>query len=214
MIRRWHLILLAAVSLLWAGVPALWANATVTLIPAQHDVRIINAAPDTNYIDQEVVSVYNDGGGNVQRSLLQFNLDHIPNNQTIVSATLTIWRDSEIWLGGDNFQPTNVFVVTQPWVDSEVTWNSSHNGQGWFNPGGDFFGPVATNALNIPNGTVGIFPLYFDVSTLVADWHKGVFPNYGLLIAAPPGNELHCHADRGENIFLFPTLTIIYSPGH
>jgi len=177
-----------------------------------------------------MVTVYDNGPNslnNVQRSLLQFDLSDIPANQTIAFAALTLYRDSQIWNGGDNGQPTNVYRVTTFWVNTDVTWNQAQQGVPWMNPGGDYVGtqgmqamdPYATNMLNInmvgskgDMGEGGIFPLNFDVTQLVTEWYTGVNDNNGLLIEGPPGNELHFRADRGNDPALFPGLTITYHP--
>src|SRR5712692_756087 len=98
MTRSRRAILLAALTLLWASVPALRAD-SLTLTPEDNDVRILSAGPTTNYHREDFLSVYNNGGNNVQRSLLQFDLTDIPAGSTIDFAVLTIWRDSQIWGG-------------------------------------------------------------------------------------------------------------------
>jgi len=219
MTRSRRAILLAALTLLWAGVPALRA-ASVTLTPNDNDVRILSGGPNTNYHNQDFLSVY-DNPGNVQHSLLQFDLTPI-TGQTIDFAVLTVWRDSQIWGGGDNGNPTNVYRVTTPWVNTEATWNSASAGNPWKNPGGDYVGTTgmqakdayASNMLNIAGSggpdTSGIFPFFIVVTPLFSDWYSGTFPNLGLLLEAPVGNELHFRADRGPDPQLIPSLTVIF----
>src|SRR5690242_20317559 len=146
MTRRWPLILLVALTLLWVGVPAPRAD-TVTLGPNDNDVRILSGGGNTNYHSEDFLSVY-DNPGNVQHSLLQFDLSVIPANQTIAFASLTVYRDSQIWNGGDNGQPTNVYRVATPWVNTEATWNSASAGTPWTNPGGDYVGTTGVQAMN------------------------------------------------------------------
>jgi len=206
-------------------VPAERAD-TVTLTPNNNDVRILSSGANTNYLNQDIISVY-DNPGNVQHGLLQFDLTSLPANQTIAFASLTLYRDSQIWNGGDNGQPTNVYRITTPWVNTDATWNTASMGVSWTNPGGDYVGtggvqatdPYATNMLNInflgskgDMGEGGIFPLSFDVTNLVTEWYTGVNPNNGLLVEGPTGNELHFRADRGSDPYLFPGLTITYHP--
>jgi len=221
MTRSRRASLLAAVTLFWAGVPALRA-ASVTLTPNDNDVRIGTFAPNSNRHFEDILSVYNGGAGNDQRSLLQFDLSTIPAGQTIDFAVLTVWRDSQIWGGGDNGLPTNVYRVTTPWVNTEVTWNDASAGNPWTTPGGDFVGttglplinPYATNMLNIvasggPDNS-GIFPLFFVVTPLVSEWYSGASPNNGLILEAPLTNELTFRADRGPDPQLIPSLTVIF----
>jgi hypothetical protein len=229
MTRSRCLILLAALTLLWAGV-ARPQTITNILGPDDNDVRILSSGANSNYHSNDIVSVYDNGPNslnNVQRSLLQFDLSSIPANQTIAFASLTVYRDSTIWNGGDNGLPTNVYRVTTPWVNTEATWNSASSGVPWTNAGGDYVGttgmqamdPYASNMLNInfigttgDTGEGGIYPLYFVVTNLVTEWYTGVNPNNGLLMEAPAGNELHFRADRGSNPDLYPRLIIIYHP--
>jgi hypothetical protein len=216
-------MLFAAVALLWAGVPSHRA-ATITIGPNDNDVRI--GSFDNNYHGhtEDFLSVYNAGSGNTQHSLLQFDLSSIPANQTIGFASLTVFRDSTIWGGGDNGMPTNVFRVTTPWVNTDATWLMASSATPWKTPGGDFVGtagvqamdPYGSGMLNIngsggPNNS-GIFALSIDVTSLVNEWYTGVNPNYGLALAADQGVELHFRADRGQDSYLFPGLTIIYGP--
>jgi hypothetical protein len=229
MIRTRSLIVLALIGLFWTGAPAPRAD-TITLTPNDMDVRLLSSGANSNYHSNDIISVYDNGPNslnNVQRSVMQFDLTVIPNNQTIAFAGLTLYRDSQIWNGGDNGQPTNVYRVTTPWVQTEATWNSASLGVPWTNPGGDYVGtggvqamdPYATNMLNInmigskgDMGEGGIFPLNFVVTQLVNEWYTGVNPNNGLLVEGPAGNELHFHADRGLDQSLFPALTIVYHP--
>jgi hypothetical protein len=204
-------------------------SVTLTLTPNDNDVRI--GSFDNNYHGhtEDFLSVYNGGPGNTQHSFIQFDLSAIPANQTIAFASLTVYRDSTIWGGGDNGQPTNVYRVTTPWVNTDATWLNASNGTPWNKPGGDYVGtggiqaqdPYASNSLNIagsggPNNS-GIFPLFFDVTTLVAEWYTGASPNYGLVLEAGQGCELHFRADRrldtptSSYSRLHPNLTIIYS---
>lgn len=159
MTRRWCVIALGAVGLLWAGVPAHRAD-TITLTPNNNDTRILSSGANTNYVNQDILTVYDNGPNslnNVQRSLVQFDLGDIPPNQTIAFATLTVFRDSQIWNGGDNGLPSNIYRVTTPWVPNEATWNSASAGVPWTNPGGDYVGttgvqatnPYASNTLNL-----------------------------------------------------------------
>lgn len=224
MTRSGCLLLLAGVGLLWAGIADYRAD-TITLTPNDNDIRIGSFGVNYNGHSEDYLSVYNAGSSNTQHSFLQFDLSTIPPDQTIAFATLTVYRDSQIWNGGDNGMPTNVFRVTTPWVNTEATWLQASNATPWTNPGGDFVGttgmqemdPYASNMLNInmtgsrgDMGEGGIFPLYFNVTNLVTEWYTGVNPNYGLALAAPQGNELHFRADRRDNSYLYPGLIITY----
>jgi hypothetical protein len=164
-------------------------------------------------------------GGDVQNSLISYDLSSIPANVTITSATLTLWADQSIDPGGDYGLATKVFRVTQPWVNWQVTWMNASGIRpsdfvAWKQPGGDFVGvnqgliPYATSSLGIPDlfgdNTPGIYQMNLDVTQLVNEWYNGSFPNNGFMLVGEEGNALHFHADRGADASKYPTLTVNY----
>jgi hypothetical protein len=213
---------LLGASVAYLGFPANVCADEVVLSPTHdQDVRILSNAATSNHALEDILSVYH-RSDNVQNSLLQFDLSPIPSGRTITQAKLTLWRDSALFFTGDNGIDTEVFRVTQPWANWQLTWNNASgvrpsNFVVWKSPGGDFAGikglsdgsdPYAGATLNIGDGSPGIFELDLDVTHLVNQWYIGVFRNYGFLLTAPEGNGLHFHADRGANPLLYPTLTV------
>jgi hypothetical protein len=199
----------------------------VVLLP--HDgnaVRIGTFAPDSNRIHEDVLSAYH-RDGNDQNSLLLFDLQPIPPERPVTRATLTLWHDTSIWAGGDNGRATLVFRVTKPWVQWQVTWNSRSGYRPsewvpWDRPGGDCAGreggtegsdPYARVTTDRDDRARGVFRVTIDVTPLVAEWHGGVHPNYGLLLTGEEGNGLHFRADRGANPRRYPSLTVVVGEG-
>jgi hypothetical protein len=217
----------ALVSCLGISTPEVMADQVILSLSAANGganaVWMESVNPDANYVSDDIVSVYH-RNGNDQNSLLLFDLSPIPSGKTITSATLTVWRDSDLVPTGDNGIETEVFRVTKPWIQWQVTWNNasgyrSSNSVSWAQPGGDFLGisgkndhsdPYAIAALYLDDGAPGIFAMNFDVTGLVSEWYNGVFANYGLLLTAPEGNGLVFHADRGFDSSLYPTLTVVF----
>jgi hypothetical protein len=185
--------------------------------------RILSGGATTNYVLQDILSVYRRSGNN-QNSLILFDLSSIPAGRTITSAKLTLWHDTALYFTGDNFSDTYVFRVTKPWVQWQATWNRASgyrasNSIAWDQPGGDFVGnkgqtdgsdPYADAILGLDDASPGIFEFDIDVTSLVTEWYTGVSPNYGLFLTGLDGNGLHFHADRGDDPTLYPTLTIDY----
>jgi hypothetical protein len=225
--RRPFALLGVLVSCLWVSSPALMADQVILSLSAANgganDVRIESITPDGNYVSDDILSVYH-RNGNDQNSLLLFDLGPIPSGKMITSATLTVWRDSNLFPAGDNGIETEVFRLTKPWIQWQATWNNasgyrSSNDVSWDEPGGDFIGtggqkdhsdPYAIAALYLDDDAPGVFAMNFDVSSLVSEWYNGVFANYGFLLTAPQGNGLAFHADRGFDPTLYPTLTVAF----
>jgi hypothetical protein len=226
--RAQSIVLLGAmVAYFWAGTAAVRADEVVLQVSdangGANDVRILSGGANTNYVSEDILSVYH-RGGNDQNSLLLFDLSSIPSGKTITKATLIIWHDTAIWPTGDNGVETQVFRLTKPWVQWQVTWNSvsgyrPSNYVPWDQPGGDFAGnqglkdgsdPYTSTALNLDDNSPGIFEMDIDVTSLVKEWYSGVSTNYGLLLTAPDGNGLHFRADRGPDPSVYPTLTVAF----
>jgi len=233
--RRWSslAILGALVACLWTSTAAVHADEVILFTSdaggGANCVRILSGGPNTNYVTNDIVSVYH-RGGNLQNSVLLFDLSSIPAGKTITKATLTLWHDSAIWGTGDSGNDTQVFRAAKPWVQWQVTWNRSSgyrssNAVLWDIPGGDFigikgqfdgsdpYGAASTGSDasdDLANGPMPgrIVQLDIDVTSLVTEWYKGISPNYGMLVTAPDPNGLHFHADRGDDPTLYPTLTI------
>ena len=224
---NWFALLGALATCLWASTAIVRAD-TVVLFTSDanggaNNVRIVTYAPDQNQVNTDALSVYH-RGGNDQNSLLLFDLSSIPSGHTITQATLALQHDTSIYGTGDLGVDTQVFRLTQSWIQWQATWNSysgyrQSNFAAWNQPGGDFVGimgltdgsdPYANTTLNLDDNTPGVFEMDLDVTALVTEWYNGVSPNYGLLLTAPEGNGLHFRGDRGPDPTLYPTLTVTF----
>lgn len=223
--RRAYLFVLlgALVACLWVGTAAVHADEVVLQVSdangGANDVRILSGGG--NHVSEDILSVYH-RGGNDQNSLVLFDLSSIPSGKTITKATLTLQHDTAIWPTGDNGVDTQVFRITKPWIQWQVTWTSTagyrpSNFVPWDQPGGDFVGikgltdgsdPYGAATLNLDDNSPGVYPLAIDITPLVTEWYSGVSPNYGLMLTAPEDNGLHFHADRGADPSLYPVLTV------
>jgi len=218
---------------LWTSTAAVRADEVILLTSdaggGANCVRILSGGVNTNYVTNDIVSVYH-RGGNLQNSLLLFDLSSIPAGKTITKATLTLWNDSAIWGTGDQGNDTQVFRAAKPWVQWQVTWNRSSgyrssNAVLWDIPGGDIigitgqidgsdpYGAASTGGLasdDLANGPSPgrIVELDINVTSLVTEWYNGVSPNYGMIVTAQDPNGLHFRADRGDDPTLYPTLTV------
>ena len=197
------------VAVFLAMVAPVWGTTVVAL---QADARILNGGgPDGT---SKYLSVYNQGT-NIQRSVLLFDVGSIAPGQTILSAELTLYQLSG-WGGNPLNCPMDVYRVTRPWVENEVSWLKASNSTLWATPGGDYVGttgaqnlsPFATNNSNPPSDGD---PIIWDVTDLVERWYTGGYTNNGLLLLSSAGNHMVFHSgDGGTPQSLWPVLTVEY----
>lgn len=164
------------------------------VLPAAADARILRIGPDPGYqnanYQQDMLSVYH-VGDNQQRTLLRFDLSPVvlPPGQRLVSAQLRLVASTGFG-GNPEGRPMEVWRVTRPWTESQVTWLHASAGSPWETPGGEFSGlgerPFSTNTSQPANSA----PVVWDVTELVDQWLEGVQPNHGMLLKSPAPNGL------------------------
>ncbi len=182
--------------------------ATYSLQPVA-DARVIDIPGDTTVnFGGDFLSVYT-AVGNVQRSLIQFDLSSITlaTNETVQSATLTLIASTDFGFN-DTQQPMEIYRVLSPWTETGVTWSNRDATDAWINGGGDFIGtnglPYAVSTLSPTNGQ----PVTWDVTALVQEWLTHASTNNGLLLKSENGNAL-TFAARESDPSTRPNLTVI-----
>ncbi len=189
------------------------AQGVSTTVLNPDDVRILKGAPNTNYDPDPtgfpILSVYT-VGTNVQRSLIDFNLDSLAGC-TIQSATLTLYANTG-WGTNSGLKAMDIYRVTRAWDEDDATWNSADVGVPWTTPGGDFTGtgggPYATSNANPANNQ----PTSWDVTTLVAEWVSGAQANDGLMLLSYEGNRLTFWSNNYGVEAYRPSLEVQYLP--
>jgi len=101
---------------------------------ASADTFIRQESATTNFStsDKLYIGEYN-GGAELDRALLQFDLSAIPAGATINSASLSLYA-IEDW--SSNARTVRVYRVKRAWVGSEATWNVYSTGNSWQTAGG------------------------------------------------------------------------------
>jgi|WetSurMetagenome_2_1015567.scaffolds.fasta_scaffold22521_2 hypothetical protein len=221
-------VVLAATGLsvaLMSGVPdraqaQAQAGKKVVTLTAAADVRIITSEANKWLADQNhnanvgapaQLSVFSsDETKNYQRSLVRFDLSALPAGKAVKSATLTLYARFEAGQGNHGKATMSVYRVTQPWSETEATWNhrdwgldhvpGGRDDNAWTTPGGDFVGttgrplvqPYATsNAQPAKEND----PVAWDVTALAREWYGGKQVNRGLIVVSDPKNSL-CFRSR------------------
>lgn len=197
--------------------PAASLSAALQITPTE-DARMMSIGG----LDGESVylSVYN-RGGNIQRTVIRFDLSGLGVVSEVTHATLRLFADHTLWpTGNPDGHSVEVYRVTQPWREAEVGWQNRVSGIPWAVAGGDYVGvsnlpdlaPYAANNTVLPDNYHELSPvgLTWDVTALAREWVSGAQPNYGLLVLSPPGNGLVFRSR--ETGSLVPELEVQFAP--
>jgi hypothetical protein len=197
------------------------AGADIANLTPTQDVRILSFPTVTDTPEPNgFLSVFTTtGNNNLQRTLIQFDLSSIPAGSTINSATLTLNADTRFGGNAAN-QPMDLYRVTRPWTEAEVTWSLASTGMPWTTPGGDYVGttgvkdaaPYATNNANPADDT----PVAWNVTALAQEWVSGANANNGVEILSFDGNTLtfdssELAVEEGGATPVVPTLTVDFT---
>lgn len=179
--------------------------ATVSLQGADvvQDAWLDPDTPDENW--HETDRVHLQGPLTPDRVLLRFNLDNLPKNVKVISATLTL--RTELW-GAESFPGAAVaYQVLTPWQENAATYNAP-----WTRPGlaaGYDFDSTPLDMIPVPDNGA----LTFHVTRAVQAWQSGK-PNYGLVVmmSADSHNQAHHWVSLTEQSDSTdrPTLRITY----
>lgn len=134
---------------------------TADLIPVK-DAFIREGVPRLNYGREQEMLAGSMAGGEVFKSLVQFDISSIPQNQKLKTAKLRLYVDQDRLEG----EPILAYEVLKDWTEDGVTWASSPE--------------VGDGLLTIhTNGDKAYVEV--DVMPLVMDWYTGVRVNRGLM---------------------------------
>ena len=182
----------------------LGAPTTVTLTAIDDSyLRLDNAT--TNYGTATTFEV-GKSPSRTKRGLLKFDLVTIPSNAIIQSGTMSITLT-----GGDVVTLSlSAHYLTQPWLESAVTWNKKDASTNWTTAGGTY----NTTATATITSDATLVAKNFNISSLVQAWVNGSITNNGLLIKQTNEatlNKRHIYASSEHATTASrPKLTINY----
>jgi YD repeat-containing protein len=115
--------------------------------------------------------------------LVQFDLNSIPSNSTVLSAQLAMRRNSTI---SSSPQSVDLYPLTHWWTGGttwgtglpEVSWNRYDGASSWNTSGGDYQSP-ATWTTTVAS-QIGFYT--WSLTNLVQSWVNGQTPNDGVLL--------------------------------
>lgn len=155
----------------------------------------------------------------IQATLLKFNVASLPPSQVVTQAILTLNADAALYSGGNpGGLPIDVYRVTQPWNESQVSWTQRDTQLPWSTAGGDYVGTTELRGIAsygaaspaLTNNYASPSPVSWDVTTLAREWVSGSRANNGLMLLSRVGNGLHFRSrELGAS---GPTLSLFLTP--
>jgi hypothetical protein len=144
----------------------------------------------------------------VRFAIFQSEGGPVPNNATILSATLALNK-------GPYNDTIRVNALLKPWVETQATWLLSQTGVPWSTPGA---GGVGTDYASAADALVAApFAsgwVTFDVSSRVQQWSLGQgTPNYGWRLSQTTSGinpKTFNSSETTANTTLRPKLTVTY----
>lgn len=159
-------------------------SATMAVLAAPARADSVDIAPDLecgveSYYDTATCGALQAGiwgSESIRRfaTLLHFELDgEVPSGAEITSATLHLYRDTDLRPGDDLDDRLSAYELTTPFTVFD-SWYSLGGGD-WDNPG----------MADTPEDTIvpADGPLEWDVTGLVTGWWTSLIPNYGVGVA-------------------------------
>ncbi len=141
---------------------------TVVRVNVSKDTFLSSSRPNSNFGGSTNLRMgWESGIYDAMRPMIQFDLNGIPSNATIRSATLYIYLFQAIPSNDSNMGFRAQFVRSS-WSEGGVTWNNAN-----------YLGGTAL-PLEDSNSAVGWKST--DVTSLVHTWQSGSQPNHGLII--------------------------------
>ena len=163
------------------------------------DTTLNEWEPNNNYGDMGYLWVRTAGA---QAGLIRFDLDAVPANAQVTSASLQLYVDSR-----STVLPIDVklYRMLRGWNESEATWKLAAAGKSWGSPGavgGADRAAQPSNTARFENA-----PRYWtsNVTTDVREFVSGVAPNYGWQVAAAASADGTVRYNLGSSEIYSPT---------
>ena len=184
------------------------------------DTFIVDSAATTNFDGNAAglgIGEWN-GGAEVDRTLIKFDLSSIPSTNIVSAATLSLWYKTD-WSSND--RSAKIYRVLKDWVENQATWNIWKTANNWTTAGcssvgNDYDSTVWATATMSATATVDTELQWIFDATGVAELQKFVnatYSNYGWLMKADTEtNDLwYFHASHGATSGFRPKLVITHS---
>ena len=173
------------------------------------DAVYSRSVPDNNYGQIEDIHIYcwtNRSRVNVNRVLIDFNLDEIPSSAVVDSAFLSLYYNPTSTYDNErgNKGEDNIIIqrVISNWHEDEVTWNTQPRA-------------TETNQIVLPKQKdVRADYVNIDMTTLIQDIVNEDEDRYGIMVRHQnerPFNVVYLASSNHSNEQLHPKLRVYYS---
>jgi endonuclease/exonuclease/phosphatase family metal-dependent hydrolase len=201
----------ALICALWmAGGTAGLASAQTTLNLSAEDATLRGGSyANTNFSGNLLVTRASDSQEYERRALLKFETHlTIPARSTINSAALTL----TVRGGNASTRRIGAFFVTEPFTDTEATWNRRRNGLAWARAGGSIERQYAVAQTTNQAGSKVTFDLRALLQKVVNEDFGSRYLRVLLIDLDPAARDSYreYHSSRASNAAVRPVLTVAY----
>lgn len=171
------------------------AHAEMVMLSPTADSYVDNENAASSYgQDIFLISRFNSKTDRRTQPFLKFDLSLIPPGSTINEATLKLYLND---MSGKKSIKAEAFRATGDWDEQTLSWNNK--------PTGPEIGKTATVSDNRGNKN-------FDLTSLVAGWLAGSYPNFGLFLDYSGKDTYSVVFNSREAPNNQPYLVIYYAP--
>lgn len=89
---------------------------------AAEDARVLSFSPNSNEGNGNLLSIYNDGGSNVQRTFIKFDMSAYTGKTAAGDGRLTFFVSANG--AGLDLLDGELFLAAGSWMESSITWNT------------------------------------------------------------------------------------------
>jgi len=172
------------------------------------DTYITKYLPNNSYGTIYTLTVRS---GDYNASLFRFDVSQIPQNATVLSATLSVWVNGR---SNTNVIHVSAHQMVRPWNQWDATWNQATAGTPWGLAGANSSADRWLTASDEEIWTNYNIWGNFDVTAMVQSWTFNPATNYGVILKAlghaESPVEYRITSANHPNNWLHPRLTVTY----
>ncbi len=162
---------------------------------------------ENNYGSSTTLRVGNVSSNTEYRSLILFDISSIGPENTVTSAKLQLYHDSNY---GSEGVTVKAYRLTVGWDEFQTSWKNRTATLLWTTPGSQYLEEIDSVVLPPSSGDY----YNFSIETAVRGWVNGSYTNYGLVLiadSASEGNYTYFGSSESAVQSQRPYLTVEYA---